>query len=148
MFNFKKSENMKNFEKCLDHVWDSDVDLVSLSVHGCLELFKLQYGDMPSWKQSAYNQTEWLACLAILAKDILDKEINQELPYGTTNGVYMTILFFKAVALNEKEQTINEMSAYIEKFNRIGYQIAQDSTMVGELSHFKRSKSNVEARVH
>jgi len=153
MFDIKKSENMKSFERCLENVMANDVALISISIHGCWELFKVQYGDMPNWKKSAHNQTEWLACLAILEKDILDKEINQELPYGTTNGVYMTILFFKSVTLNEEEHTIQEMSECMEKFNRIGYQISQDSEVSKGLNHlydstFKNLKSNIETLVH
>ncbi len=127
MFDFVKSENMKHFEKCISDISGKEVAPMSMSVYNCLKLFNQRYSDMPSWKKSVSNQAEWLTYLTTLARDNLDKEMNRELPLGTSNGVYMTIFFFKAVAMNEALISINAMSDYIEKFNRIGYQISQDS---------------------
>ena len=45
------------------------------------------------------------------------------------------MLFFKAIALNEGAQTINAMSDYMEKFNRIGHQITQAETVPNKLKH-------------
>lgn len=148
MFDFKKSENMKNFENCITDINGKEVASMSMSVYNCWKLFNLKYGDMPSWKKSANNKIEWLTYLTTLAKDNLDKEMNREIPFGTTNGVYMTMLFFKAVALNEGTQTINAMTDYIEKFNRIGYQISQDSIESQILNHLDKSKPGIEMRLH
>jgi len=147
MFDFKKSENMKNFENCITDISGKEVASMSTSVYNCWKLFFLKYGDMPSWKKSVNNQVEWLSYLETLAKDNLDKEMNREIPFGTTNGVYMTMFFFKAVALNEGTQTINAMTDYIEKFNRIGYQISQDSIESNGLNHLEKSKPGIKTRV-
>ncbi len=135
MFDFEKSENMRGFENCITDIIGKEVAPMSVSVYHCWKLFNLKYGDMPSWKKSMNNQTEWLSYLATLARDDLDKEMNREIPFGTTNGVYMSMFFFKAIALNEGAQTINAMSDYMEKFNRIGYQISQAETMPNKLKH-------------
>ena len=127
MFDFAKSENMKLFEKCISGISGKEVAPMSTSVYSCWKLFNQKYGDMPNWKKSANKQAEWLAYLASLASDTLDREMNRELSFGTTNGVYMTIFFFKAIAMNESPVSINTMSDYMEKFNRIGYQLSQDS---------------------
>ena len=79
-------------------------------------------------RKSVDSQMAWISFLADLAKQNLDKEMKKELPFGTTAGVYMTIAYFKAIALNEGSKTINAMSDHMEKFNRIGYQMALDAT--------------------
>jgi hypothetical protein len=121
---FTEPESIKNLKKCIADISDEDIVVVSTAVYCCLELFKTQYEDISHWKNASSNQIEWFGCLAILAKDILVKEILHELPFGTTNGVYMTLLFFKSVAVNEDERTINAMSECLEEFSRIGYQIS------------------------
>jgi hypothetical protein len=126
MLYIEESESIKHFKKCIADICDDDVATVIAAVYGCLELFKVQYENLSNWMKVSSNQTEWFGCLAILAKDILVKEINHELPFGTTNGVYITLLFFKAVAINEDEQTLNAMSECLEKFNRIGCQISNN----------------------
>jgi len=148
MLYFDESESVKHFKKCIADICDDDVATISAVVYGCLELFKVQYEDILNWKKTPSNQAEWFGCLAILAKDILIKEINHELPYGTTNGVYMTLLFFNAVAVNEDEQTINSMSDYLEKFNRIGYQISNNCIEPSNIFNRKSLGLNIEVSVH
>lgn len=145
---FEEPESIKNFKKCIMEICEDDVATVSAAVYGCFELFKVQYVDIPNWMKETANQTEWFGCLAILAKDILVKEINHELPFGTTNGIYMTLLFFKAVAVNEDAHTLNVMSDYLEKFNRIGYQISNNYVDQSNLFKHKSSVRNFEASVH
>jgi hypothetical protein len=125
MFDVKKTENMKSFEKCITDIVGKEVAPMSVSIYNCWKLFNSKYGDMPSWKKSVSNQNEWLSYLANLAKDNLSKELNRELQFGTTNGIYMTLFFFRAIVLNEGAKTINAMTDYMEKFNRIGFQISQ-----------------------
>jgi len=69
MFGFGKSENLKNFEKCVTGLGQKEVAAISMSVYNCWKLFNLKYGDVASWKKSVDNQTEWLSFLATLAKD-------------------------------------------------------------------------------
>jgi hypothetical protein len=126
MLCLEESESIKKFKKCITDICDEDIATISAAVYGCLELFKAQYQDISNWMKTSSSQTEWFGCLTLLAKDILVKEISHELPFGTTNGIYMVLLFFKAVAINEDEQTINTMSDYLEKFNRIGYHISNN----------------------
>lgn len=148
MLNIQESEATKKFKQCITDISDADVATISAAVYGCLELFKLQYESISTWKKTAEMQTEWLACLALLAKDILLKETSHDLPFGTSNGVYMALLFFKAVALNENTQTINTMSEYLEIFNRIGYQIWNNRDGMDNLFNDKNIDYKVEARVH
>jgi hypothetical protein len=148
MLYFEESESIKHFKKCIADICDEDVAIVSAAVYGCLELFKVQYVDLSNWMKTSSNQTEWFGCLAILAKNILVKEINQELPLGTINGVYITLLFFKAVAVNEDEQTINSMSDYLEKFNRIGYQISNNYVEQSNIFNCRGIEPNAEVRVN
>lgn len=149
MLYFEESESIKSFKSCISDICEDDLATVSAAVYGCLELFKIQYQDISNWKKATSNQTEWFGCLAILAKDILVKEIKHELPFGTTNGVYITLLYFKAVAVNEDEQTINTMSDYLEKFNRIGYQISNSCVDKGNNLFSRNSTdSNLEVKMH
>jgi hypothetical protein len=144
----KESEATKKFKQCVTDISDDDVATVSAAVYGCLELFKLQYATIDNWKNTPAKQTEWFACLALLAKDILLKEIEHELPFGTTNGVYMTLLFFKAIAQNENAQTISTMYKYLEAFNKIGYQISNNRDGLANLFNDKNINTQVEARLH
>jgi hypothetical protein len=146
MLDVTKTENMKNFKKCITDIVGKEVAPMSISIYNCWKLFNSKYGDMPSWKKSATNQTEWLSYLATLAKDNLDKEMNRELQFGTTNGIYMTLFFFKAIVLNEEAKTINAMTDYMEKFNRIGYQISQ--TSIEPIGFQRPEKSNPRAEAH
>lgn len=148
MLDFKKTQNMKGFESCITDIIGKEVAPMSLSVYNCWKLFNLKYGDMPSWKKSTDNQVEWLSYLATLAKDNLTKEMNREIPFGTTNGIYMTIFFFKAIALNEGAKTISTMSDYMEKFNRIGYQISQTHTEQNEYRRPEKLQPNVQTHAH
>lgn len=149
MLYFEESESIKHFKKCIEDICEEDIATVSAAVYGCLELFKVQYEDISNWMKISSNQTEWFGCLAILAKDILLKEINHELPFGTTNGVYITLLFFKAVAINEDEKTIHMMSDYLEKFNRIGYQVSNSCVDASNnLFNPSATSPNLEVRVH
>ena len=148
MLDFAKSENMKNFEKCIADLNGKEVAPMSKSIYNCWKLFNIKYGDMPSWKKSEKNQAEWLAYLTTLAKNELKKETNLELPLGTANGVYMMLFFFKAIASNEGAHTINKMTDYMEKFNRIGYQISQTPTESNGLHFSKKSPVSVGAHAH
>lgn len=139
MFDFNKSENMKGFESCISDIVGKEVAPMSVAIYQCWKIFNSKYGDMPNWKKSASHQSEWLSYLANLAKDDLSKEINLEIPFGTTNGVYMTIFFFNAIALNEGPQIINAMSDYMEKFNRIGYQISQVVSVTSESNNLGKT---------
>ncbi len=142
MFDFKKSENMKAFEHCITDIVGKEVAPMSVAVYQCWKLFNSKYGDMPNWKKSAAHQREWLSYLEHLAQDDLDKEIGHEIPFGTCNGVTMTMLYFKAIALNEGTQTINAMSDYMEKFNRIGYQISQTPAMGNGFQSLEKFSEN------
>lgn len=126
MLDFKKSETIRSFENCISDISGKEVTAMSVVVYDCWRLFNSRYCDMPSWKKSVNNQMEWLSYLSTLAQENLDKEMNREIPFGTTNGVYMTLFFFKAIALNEGIETINTITDYMEKFNRIGYQLSQN----------------------
>jgi hypothetical protein len=101
MLDFKKSEAMRSFENCISDINGKEVAAMSIAVYSCWRLFNSRYCDMPSLKKSTHNQMEWLSYLSSLAQENLDKEMNREIPFGTTNGVYMTLFFFKAIALNE-----------------------------------------------
>lgn len=138
MHYFDESESVKHFKNIIADICEEDVASLSAAVYGCLELFKIQYINIANWMKTTSNQTEWFGCLTILAKDILVKEINHELPFGTTNGVYIVLLFFQAVAINENEQTINTMTDYLGKFNRIGYQILNNGDE--QSNHFFNQK--------
>ena len=46
-----------------------------------------------------------------------------ELPFGTTSGLYLSLYYFKAIALNEGPEVINAMSNALEKLNQHGYEI-------------------------
>lgn len=148
MFDFKKSENMKAFEHCITDIVGKEVAPMSVAVYKCWKLFNSKYGDMPNWKKSATQQREWLSYLEHLAQDDFDKEMSHDIPCGTCNGVTMAMLFFKAIALNEDPQTINAMFDYMEKFNRIGYQISQTPKVqngfqyIGEYSENSLSHTN------
>lgn len=113
-----------------------------------MKLFKSQYEDTSNWMRTSLNQSEWFDYLAALAKDILVKEINQELPFGTTNGVYMALLFFKAVATNEDSEAIGTMADYLDKFYRIGQQVSNKSDMQNSFFINMNQQCNAEILVH
>lgn len=126
MFGLGKSENLKNFEKVVKGMGEDEMTYISMSVYNCWKLFNVKYKSVQNWQESQYNQIEWITFLDGLAKEQLKKEMAGDLPFGTTSGVYLSVFFFKAVALNEGAETINTMSDHMEKFNRIGYQIEQE----------------------
>ena len=120
---------------------------MSVSIYQCWKLFRLKYRDVPSWKKSPTKQKEWLSELATLESDFLNEEVSKALPFGTASGIRMTIIFYQAVAMNEGTQAINAMSDYMEKFNRIGYQISQDSNKPSG-AHSVRHQHESSAAVH
>lgn len=148
MFDFKKSENMKAFERYIADIIGKEVAPMSLSIYHCWKIFNFKYSDIPSWKKSVSKQVEWLAYLSALAKDESKKELNQETPLGSANGIYISLLFFKAVSQNESAQTINLMSDYIEKFNRIGYQISQNAIIPTVIKHQEPSRYKAAMHAH
>lgn len=148
MYNFEQLDGIERFKKCIADIFDEDIATVSVTIYGCMELFKAKYEDKSIWLGTASNQTEWFDYLATLAKDILVKEINHELPFGTTNGVYMLLLFYKAVAIKDDELFINAMSDYLGKFYRIGQQISNNSVMESSVLNSISQQSNVVISVH
>jgi len=127
MFGFGKSENLKNFEKVLKDMSNEDeMTHIAMSVYNSWKLFNIKYKSVQNWQKSQDNQIEWITFLDGLAKEQLKKEMAGNLPFGTTSGVYLTIFFFKAVALNEGAKTINTMSDHMETLNKIGYQIEHE----------------------
>jgi len=126
MFGFRKSENLKNFEKVVKGMGEEEMTSISMSVYNCWKLFNIKYKSVQNWQRNQDNQIEWITFLDGLSKEQLKKEMDGDLPFGTTSGVYLSIFFFKAVALNEGAKTINAMSDHMEKFNRIGFQIEQE----------------------
>ena len=125
MFGFGKSENLKDFEKTIKGMGAAETRYVSCSVYKLWQMFNVKYKSVENWKKNQDNIVEWISFLDTLAKDNIKKEMAGDLPFGTTAGVYLSIYFFKAVALNEGAKTINAMSDHMEKFNRTGYQINQ-----------------------
>ena len=93
------------------------------SVYTLWKLFNAKYKSIKNWLKSQNNQDEWLNFLVNLVKDQLEKEMVEDLPFGTTSGVYLTYYFFKAVALNESAKTLNSMSDSMDLLNQIGYKI-------------------------
>ena len=89
-------------------------------------MFNVKYKSVQNWQKNEVNQVKWITFLEDFAKEQLKKEMAEDLPFGMTAGVYLSIFFFKAVAQNEGAKTINFMSDHMEKFNRIGYQIQQE----------------------
>ena len=126
MFGFGKSENLKNFEKVVKGMGEDEMTPVSMSEYNCWKMFNVKYKSVQNWQKNQDNIIEWITFLDDLAKEQLKKEMAGDLPFGTTSGVYLSIFFFKAVALNEGAKTINAMSDHMEKFNRTGYQINQE----------------------
>lgn len=125
MFGFEKSDNLKNFEKVVNGIGEDEMPITSISVYNCWKLFNVKYKSVQNWQTSQDDQIEWFTFLDDLAKKQLKEEMNGDLPFGTTSGVYLTIFFFKAIALNEDAKNINTMSDYMEEFNKIGYDISQ-----------------------
>lgn len=151
MLIFEKSENTKSFKKYITDINCKEVVPMSQAIYNCLKLFNQRYGNIPSWKKSVSDQNEWFTYLNALAKDHSEKELSRKLPVGSSNGIYMVMLFFKAVAMNEGTQVINAMSDYIEKFNRIGHHISHDvdsaeTIKPHDFSLLKRPKAAFEAR--
>ena len=148
MFNFEQLAGLEHFKKCIANICEEDIASVSATIYNCMKLFKSQYEDTSNWMRTSLNQSEWFDYLAALVKDILVKEINQELPFGTTNGVYMALLFFKAVATNEDSETIGTMADYLDKFYRIGQQVSNKSDMQNSFFINMNQQCNAEILVH
>ena len=139
MFGFGKSEkiplfdqNLKAFERTINGINGEGMGVyetinVSCSVYKLWQMFNVKYKSVENWKKNQDNIVEWISFLDTLAKDNIKKEMAGDLPFGTTGGVWLSIFFFKAVALNEGAEAINTMSDHMEKFNRIGYQINQET---------------------
>ena len=126
MFGFGKSENLKHFEEFIKGMGAAETRYASCSVYKLWQMFNVKYKSVQNWQKNQDNIVEWISFLDVLAKDNLKKEMAGDLPFGTTGGVWLSIFFFKAVALNEGAEAINTMSDHMEKFNRIGYQIVQE----------------------
>ena len=127
MFGFGKSENLKDFEKTIKGMGAAETRYVSCSVYKLWQMFNVKYKSVENWKKNQDNIVEWISFLDTVQKDNIKKEKAGDLPIGTTGGVWLSIFFFKAVALNEGAEAINTMSDHMEKFNRIGYQINQET---------------------
>ena len=127
MFGFGKSENLKNFELITEGMEDrNEIMGTSSSVYTLWKLFNAKYISIKSWLKSQDNQVEWLNFLVNLAKGQLEKEMEEDLQFGTTSGVYLTYYFFKAVSINEGAKTINAMSGFMDELNQIGYKIHKE----------------------
>ena len=105
---------------------EDEMTPVSMSVYNCWKMFNVKYKSVQNWQKNQDNKIEWITFMDGLAKEQLKKEMAGDLPFGTTGGVWLSIFFFKAVALNEGAEAINTMSDHMEKFNRTGYQINQE----------------------
>ena len=127
MFGFGKSENLKQFEKIIKGMGAAETRNVSCSVYKLWQKFNVKYKSVENWKKNQDNIVEWISFLDTLAKDNIKKEMAGDLPFGWTGGVWLSYFFFKSVFLNEGAETINAMSDHMEKFNRIGYQINQET---------------------
>ena len=124
MFGFGKSKNLKNFEIITEGMYDrNETRATASSVYTLWKLFNAKYKSIKNWLKSQDNQDEWLNFLVNLVKDQLEKEMEEDLQFGTTSGVYLTYYFFKAVALNESAKTLNSMSDSMDLLNQIGYKI-------------------------
>ena len=122
-----RKENLKQFEKIIKGMGEDEMIWVSCSVYKIWQMFNVKYKSVENWKKNQDNIVEWITFLDTFAKDNLKKEMAEDAPFGSTAGVYLSIFFFKAVALNEGAEAINTMSDHMEKFNRIGYQINQET---------------------
>ena len=127
MFGFGKSENLKEFENVVKGMGEDEMRIVSCSVYKLWQMFNVKYKSVENWKKNQDNIVEWITFLDTLAKDNLKEEMAGDLQFGTTSGVYLSKFFFSSVALNAGAETINAMSDHMEKFNRIGYQINQET---------------------
>ena len=124
MFGFGKSENLKNFELIIEAMERrNEIRATSSSVYTLWKLFIDKYISIQYWLKRQDNQVEWLSFLIDLAKDQLEKEMKEDLQFGTTSGVYLTYYFFKAVSLNESAKTLNSMSDSMDLLNQIGYKM-------------------------
>ena len=127
MFGFGKSKNLKNFKIITEGMYDrNETRATASSVYTLWKLFNAKYKSIKNWLKSQDNQDEWLNFLVNLVKDQLEKEMVEDLPFGTTSGVYLTYYFFKAVSLNEGAKTINAMSDSMDLLNQIGYKIHKE----------------------
>jgi hypothetical protein len=127
MFGFGKSENLKNFKLIAEGMEErNEVRATSSSVYTLWKLFNSRYKSIQTWIKSRDDQVEWLNYLAGLANDQLEKEMAEDLPYGTTSGVYLTYYFFKAVSGSERKKAINTMSDSMDMLNQIGYRIHKE----------------------
>jgi len=127
MFGFGKSDNLKNFELITEGMEDrNEIRATSSSVYALWKLFNAKYKSIQNWLKSQDHQVEWLNFLVDLAKDQLKKEMEEDLQFGTTSGVYLTYYFFKALSLNEGVKTINAMSDSMDRLNQIGYKIHKE----------------------
>ena len=127
MFGFGKSDNLKNFELITEGMEDrNEIRATSSSVYALWKLFNDRYKSIQNWLKSQDHQVEWLNFLVDLAKDQLKKEMEEDLQFGTTSGVYLTYYFFKAVSLKEGVKTINTMSDSMDLLNQMGYKIHKE----------------------
>lgn len=148
MIYIQESEGIKQFIKYVEDIGDEDVAIISTLVYFCMELFKFKYQDISSWVTVPSRKSGWLNYLSILEKDILLKEINHELPYGTSKGVYLTTLFFKEVAINDDEDLIQILCDYMDIFNQIGFQILNNSISTSNTINIKSKKPMLQAHLH
>ena len=124
MFGFGKSENLKNFELITAGMEDrNEIRATSSSVYKLWKLFNARHKSIQIWLKSQDNQDEWLNFLVDLAKNQLEKEMEEDLQFGTTSGVYLTYYFFKALSLKESAKSITAMSDSMDLLNQIGYKI-------------------------
>jgi len=127
MFGFGKSENLRNFELIIEAMEErNEIRATSSSVYTLWKMFNAKYRSIQNWLKNQDNQVEWLNFLVDLAKDQLEKEMEEDLEFGTTSGVYLTYYFFKAVRLNEGVKIIKAMSDSMDRLNQIGYKINKE----------------------
>lgn len=124
-----KTKNMKNFEECIVEVTGKKLIPISISVYSCWKLFNIMYSDVPTWKKTPHLHLEWISELNGLESTLLNNEISGELPSGFAAGVHMTMLFYRAIIMNECSHSINIMADYMEKLKKIGFQSITDESV-------------------
>ena len=93
MFGFGKSENLRNFELIIEAMEErNEIRATSSSVYTLWKMFNAKYRSIQNWLKNQDNQVEWLNFLVDLAKDQLEKEMEEDLEFETEESFLRDVL--------------------------------------------------------
>ena len=134
MFGFGKSKKEKEFDKLMGIIQNSSGDDetlgISTIIYTCWKAFDSECGSISDFLFSEEKQKDWLSFLTAIIQKCDDKIKDNVTPeekgnYGSTLGAYLMLLYFEALANDEKRETTDKIFNVIDVYHKLGKEIAE-----------------------